>query len=205
MALGRSRRGGGISVREMWEELREIRWLGVFGECGFVASFEDLEDGLCFKSSVGYSKFSRCVCLRGGMGGWLFSAVEFLKHVQGLVQIFAILCLFRVTSFHGSTACAFARVRIVFRRSSLENVMGKIPFFPPGIILCEIISHMCSIFRKCFARVPIPLGLSQSRLRGSSSQVAQKMAVTWRTIRLALVEACRLHNGKQILVHHHPV
>jgi len=133
-------------------------------------------DGLCFKSSLGYSKFSRCVCLRGGMGGWLFSAVEFLKHVQGLLQIFA--------------------------RSSLENIMGKFP--PPGI-LCEIISHMCSIFRKCFARVPIPLGLSQSRLRGSSSQVAQKMAVTWRTIRLALVEACRLHNGKQILVHHHPV
>jgi len=142
--------------------------------------------GLCFKSSVGYSKFRRYFSLRGGMGGWLFSAVEFLKHVQGLVQIFAILCLFRVTSFHGSIACAFARVRIVFRRSSLENIMGKFPFIPPGI-LCETISHMCSIFRKCFARVPIPLGLSQSRLRGSSSQVAQKMAVTWRTIRLALV------------------
>ncbi len=32
MALGRSRRGGGISVREMWEELREIKgWIEVVG------------------------------------------------------------------------------------------------------------------------------------------------------------------------------
>jgi hypothetical protein len=43
--------------------------VGGFGECGFVAGFEDLVDGLCFKSSVGYSKFSRCVCLRRGNGG----------------------------------------------------------------------------------------------------------------------------------------
>ncbi len=151
MALGRSRRGRGISVREMCEELREIKgwievvWGGGVGECAFVAIFEDLVDGLCFKSSVEYSKFSRCVCLRGGMGGWLFSAVEFLKHVQGLVQIFAILCLFRVTSFHGSIACAFARVRRVFRRSSLENIMGKFPFFSTRHPLRNNLVHVLNL------------------------------------------------------------
>jgi hypothetical protein len=128
-----------------------------------------------------------CLFTKGEWGGWLFSAVEFLKHVQGLVQIFAILCLFRVTSFPRVNRLCFRSSENSFSSILTREHYGKNSHFFPAGILCEIISHMCSIFRKCFVRVPIPLGLSQSRLRGNSSQVAQRIAVTWRTIRLALV------------------